>query len=137
VMIPTQDQNLPEVLILEDDPPTATILKIWLRGICNISMVTDGDATLRLIEAHLRQGRTFDLMLFDINIPFPWNGVSLMQEIKKRWEAYQTIPFVAETAYAMPHDKERILNSGYVDYLPKPLEKQSLIDTLQKHLLRG
>jgi len=133
-MIPTQNQTLPEILILEDDFPTATILKIWLKGVCNISVVTDGDAALRLIESRLDQGQTFDLMLFDINIPFPWNGVSLMQEIKKRWELYSNIPFVAETAYAMPHDKERILSAGYVDYLPKPLEKQSLIDTLQKYL---
>jgi CheY-like chemotaxis protein len=128
------DPSLPGILILEDDIPTTSILKIWLRGFCNITTVSDGESALREINSRMREGNVFDLMLFDINIPFPWNGLSLMEEIRKNHECYIHIPFVAQTAYAMPSDKERLLEAGFSDYLAKPLEREVLVRTVLKNL---
>jgi CheY-like chemotaxis protein len=128
------DHSLPGILILEDDIPTTTILKIWLRGICNITAVSDGDSALIEITRRMHEGGVFDLMLFDINIPFPWNGLSLMEEIRRNHECYIHIPFVAQTAYAMPNDRDRLLEAGFSDYLAKPLEREVLVRTILKNL---
>jgi len=133
-MISTTDNNLPGILLLEDDGPTISILNIWLRGICRITTVTDGDTTLKVLTENLERGYLFELMLFDINIPFPWNGLTLKEEILRRYKPYARVPFVAETAYAMPSDRDRLLAAGFVDYLSKPLERELLVRTVQKHL---
>lgn len=126
--------GLPDVLILEDDPATASILQIWLRGICNTIVVDNGDTTLELIKNRLAEGKTFDLLIFDINIPYPWNGVILLQEIRKRWEAYRHLPAIAETAYALPDDREYILSSGYNAYLSKPLDREEMTGLVKEYL---
>jgi len=120
--------------MLEDDPATATIIQIWLKGICNTILVQDGKETLDQIAARYEDGKLFNLMLFDINIPYPWNGITLKKEIQKRWVIYNQIPFVAETAYALPDDRERILAAGFCDYMCKPLSKQLLVNTVKRRL---
>jgi len=126
--------DLPDILMLEDDPATATIIKIWLKGICNTIIVQDGKETLDKIADMFENGQLFKLMLFDINIPYPWNGITLMKEIQKRWEDYKQIPFVAETAYALPEDRVRILDSGFCDYMSKPLSRQLLVEAVRSRL---
>jgi CheY-like chemotaxis protein len=128
------DPELPHLLLLEDDPATAGILQIWLKGISNITLVQDGNETLETIAERYREGKLFDLMLFDINIPYPWNGITLMAEIKKKWEVYNDVPFIAETAYALPEDRQRILSSGFCQYFAKPLSKELLVESVKEKL---
>jgi CheY-like chemotaxis protein len=73
-------------------------------------------------------------MLFDINIPYPWNGITLKKEIQKRWGAYNSIPFIAETAYALPEDRKRILEAGFCEYLSKPLSRDMLVNKVKSRL---
>ncbi|MEI6455229.1 MAG: response regulator [bacterium] len=128
------DPRLPELLLLEDDPATATIIQIWLKGICNITLVQDGNETLEKISSHYLSGKLFDLMLFDINIPYPWNGITLMNEIRKHWDVYNSIPFIAETAYALPEDRFRILEAGFCEYFSKPLSREPLVEGVKEKL---
>jgi len=120
--------------MVEDDCDTATIIRIWLKGIGNVHNVRDGNETLDQIATQYINGKLFDLMLFDINIPYPWNGITLMHEIKKRWDVYNQVPFIAETAYALPEDRKRILSAGFCDYLSKPLCRELLVETVKKRL---
>ena len=128
------NQSLPNILMVEDDCDTATIIRIWLKGIGNVYNVRDGNETLDQIATQYINGKLFDLMLFDINIPYPWNGITLMNEIKKRWDVYNQVPFIAETAYALPEDRKRILSAGFCDYLCKPLCRELLVETVKKRL---
>jgi len=128
------DPDLHDLLLLEDDYATAAIIQIWLKGLCNIVIVQDGNETLEAIDSRYKAGKIFDLMLFDINIPYPWNGITLMTEIKKRWKAYNDIPFIAETAYALPEDRFRILEAGFCDYFCKPLSREPLAEAIKEKL---
>lgn len=132
-MTQPQPPVLQEVLILEDDPSTVSILSIWLRGLVNLTVAVDGDHALQIIEEWGNEGKVFDIMLFDINIPYPWNGLTVMIEVQKRWPVYRKRPFIAETAYAMPNDRIRILEAGFVDYLPKPLDRKALIEAVMRY----
>ena len=46
----------------------------------------------------------------------------------------KAIPIIAQTAFAMPGDRERFLEIGCTDYIPKPINKDKLIRLLYKYL---
>jgi CheY-like chemotaxis protein len=57
-----------------------------------------------------------------------------MYEIKKQFEEYKLIPFIAQTAYAMTGDKERLLEAGFDNYIAKPVNKKELITMIYNQL---
>lgn len=130
----TDEKSLPLILLLEDDEATTSILKIWLRERCLITHAQNGEEALALIGKMAEEGRYFDLMLFDINIPFPWNGLTLMKAIRLQFPSYHNIPFIAQTAYAMPSDEVLLLDSGFAEYLAKPLNRTALVESVVRNL---
>jgi len=67
----------------------------------------------------------------DINMP-KVSGVAAMQNIKEI-EKNKT-PIVALTANTLKGDKERFLEKGFDDYLPKPFDEKDLDRVLHKYL---
>ena len=122
------------IFIVEDDRMNRLVLKSMLQGKYKITMAEDGEETLKIIEKRYKEGETFDIMLFDINLPVPWDGVELMKVVKEKYKSYLNIPFVAQTAYAMTGDKERLLESGFDDYISKPLNQNRLISIINNNL---
>lgn len=122
------------VFIVEDDRMNRLVLKSMLQGKYKITMAEDGEETLKIIEKRYENGNTFDIMLFDINLPVPWDGIELMKVIKEKYRNYLNVPFVAQTAYAMTGDKERLLESGFDDYISKPLNQNRLISIINNNL---
>lgn len=127
--------DLPEILLIEDDFDTVTILKIWLTDIYRLTVAVDGETALQILEDHRKKNLSFQLFLVDINLPFPWNGITLRAEILKRFSEYQSIPFIAETAFVMPQDQENIKDAGFTDCLFKPLDRLTLLGMLRQYLL--
>ncbi|HJR23618.1 MAG TPA: ATP-binding protein [Dongiaceae bacterium] len=77
------------------------------------------------------QGRTFDLILMDIQMP-EMDGVSAAAAIRALPGEHGGAPIVAVTANAMVGDRERYLAGGFDDYLAKPLH----LDELQEVIVR-
>lgn len=60
------------------------------------------------------------------------SGVETFQKLKEK-EDFK-IPVVALTANAISGMKEKYLNLGFDDYLPKPIDKEELLKILNKYL---
>jgi len=60
--------------------------------------------------------------------------VKLMQTIRKQYPVYKKIPFIAQTAYAMTGDREKLLESGFDDYIAKPINKNELYTIMKNQL---
>ena len=73
-----------------------------------------------------------NLVLMDIKMP-NMNGFEATRLIKER---NPNLPIIAQTAYAMADDKEKILKAGCDDYISKPLKKEQLLKLLKKYLLK-
>ncbi len=73
-----------------------------------------------------------DLILLDINIP-GLNGLELAQRLKGD-PALASIPIIATTANVLLGDRERCLEAGCDEYLPKPLDVRELQGILRAYL---
>jgi two-component system cell cycle response regulator DivK len=74
-----------------------------------------------------------DLILLDVNIP-GIHGLDLARIIKDD-ERLAPIPLIATTANVLVGDKERCLEAGCDQYLPKPLDIRQLRQVMREYLV--
>ena len=79
-----------------------------------------------------------DLILLDVNLP-GMNGLDIARgmrdgEIGDGSEAFQKVPIIALTANVLVGDRERCLEAGCNDYLPKPLDIRTLRELMRSFL---
>ena len=114
------------ILIGEDDPYSLETLKYMLKDTgAEITSAGDGESVLEMFHS---QGA--DIILLDIKMPKK-NGYELVREIRS---ANIDIPFIAVSAFAMPEQIKKSMDSGFDDHLVKPVSKKLLFDALVKHL---
>ncbi|TSA24511.1 MAG: response regulator [Bacteroidetes bacterium] len=123
-----------DIFIVEDDLMNSMVLVQMTKGLGKVTTAVNGEATLKIIADKNTKGEVFDIMLFDINLPPPYDGVKLMQKIRLQFPAYKRIPFIAQTAYAMTGDREKLLEAGFDDYIPKPINKNELYTIMKNQL---
>ena len=73
-----------------------------------------------------------DLIIMDIQLP-DIDGLEATKRIRES-EADGKIPIVALTSYAMTGDREKALDAGCTDYLEKPIDPETFIGEIEKHL---
>lgn len=116
-----------KVLVVEDDVMNRLLFSKILRGASTLVIVEDGDKALETVGDFFREDETFDLVLMDINLPQPWDGVRLKNKIRELFMPYRSIPFIAQTAYAMQGDREKFISEGFDEYISKPIIKKELV----------
>lgn len=121
------------ILVVEDNPDTAVLVQELLREVGTTTLVHNAHQALDV--AH---DRAFDLILIDINLrpSVPGSGedgVWLMKQLQKR-PAYENVPLVAMTAYALPGDREALLREGFDAYIGKPFTMEELQAIVQQEL---
>jgi CheY-like chemotaxis protein len=87
----------------------------------------DGNQALQLLEDEMP-----DLILLDINIP-GIHGLDLAKQLKADARLAK-IPLVATTANVLLGDRERCLEAGCDDYLPKPLDIRELRNVMRTYI---
>ena len=75
-----------------------------------------------------RENYDIDLVLMDIQMPI-MNGYDATREIKK---IRPSLPIIAQTAYAMTGEKNKSIDAGCDDYIPKPLKKRKLLTHINR-----
>ena len=87
----------------------------------------DGTIALELLSQEIP-----DLILLDINIP-GIHGLDLARKLKAD-DRLAKIPLIATTANVLMGDKEKCLEAGCDDYLPKPLDIRRLRELMRVYL---
>ncbi len=90
--------------------------EIFAKGNFKLLHTDKGEDTVKVCKEH----SDIDLILMDIRMP-DMNGLEVTRQIRK---FNKTVPILAQTAYAMPGDKESALKAGCNDYISKPIDKQ-------------
>ena len=71
----------------------------------------------------------YDLILMDMQMPI-MNGFEATERIRLMPE-YKETPIIALTAFAMKGDREKCLEAGATDYIPKPIDSQEFIQKVK------
>lgn len=122
------------ILLVEDDKINQILFTKLLVGCNNLIICGSGEDTLDKLTELVVDQFNIDFVLMDINLPGKYDGVKLMHKIKKEWSIFKTIPFIAQTAYAMSHEREKFIDEGFDEYLSKPIKKTELENIVEKVL---
>ena len=116
------------VLAIEDNKTNMVLISriVEAEGY-NLLKAEDGISALKLLEQE-----NPDIILLDINIP-GIHGLDIARKIKQD-DRLEHIPVIATTANVLVGDKERCLEAGCDDYLPKPLDIRSLREMMRQYL---
>jgi signal transduction histidine kinase/CheY-like chemotaxis protein len=129
--IPAPDLTGRRVLVADDGADNRLLLT-WVLGKrgASVSTVEDGRAAVEAALGAVRDGRGFDVILMDMQMP-SLDGYGATRELR---QADYRGPIVALTADAMVGARARCLEVGCDHYLTKPVEVASLFPVL-RHLL--
>jgi two-component system phosphate regulon response regulator PhoB len=120
----------PTILVVEDDPALAEILRYNLtREGFAVALAANGDDALAAIEANPP-----DLMVLDWMIP-GLSGIEVCRRLRRR-EATRMTPIIMLTARGMETDRIEGLESGADDYVVKPFSPNELAARVRAILRR-
>jgi len=115
------------VLVVEDNAVnmliTAALLERW--GV-RVGQAVDGPAALSMLDEAEREGRPYDLVLMDVQMP----GMSGHEATRALRRAGRRLPVIALTAAALVSERDEALAAGMNDFLTKPIDADKLRDTL-------
>ncbi|MBE7462249.1 MAG: response regulator [Planctomycetes bacterium] len=122
------------ILVAEDNPINQKVAGQQLRRLgCEVDIAANGHEALQALEV-----KDYDLVLMDCQMP-ELDGYAATRELRRRERERgdDRLPVVALTAHVMPGDRERCLDAGMDDYLPKPVTPEQLAKMLTRWLPGG
>ncbi|MBI2419369.1 MAG: PAS domain S-box protein [Ignavibacteriales bacterium] len=120
----------PKVFIVEDDETSRSLFERSLHDFAEIRLAANGDEALIMYESAITEKWVPDILLMDIGLPSPWDGIKLRAEMYRRFSQFAATPVIAQTAYAMREEKENFLKEGFSMVLTKPLNKREILQAL-------
>ncbi|HYD68374.1 ATP-binding protein [Azospirillum sp.] len=117
------------ILLAEDNALNQEVAcEILERRGAEVVTAQDGDEALARLDA---ADRPFDLVLMDMQMPGV-DGLEATRRLRERADG-RTLPVVAMTANALPGDRQRCLDAGMDDHVPKPLDVEQLVAAVRRH----
>ncbi|MFZ0454959.1 MAG: response regulator [Ignavibacteriaceae bacterium] len=118
---------LPEILIVDDDKPSAILIEHYLKDIGILNKAPNGEIALEMIK-----NNNYDLILMDINLRGELDGLSLTKYVRQM-DHYKEIPIIAITAFGKYY-KDDAFAAGCNYFLIKPFEKKDFLELVSKTL---
>jgi len=116
------------VCVVDDEPAIRVVLRKTLeRAGLAVSCFASADECL----AHLSSGRC-DLLITDVRMPEK-DGVELLMEVRK---AQPWLPVLVVTGFGDVPMAVKALKAGAADFIEKPLERDSFLETVRTLLAR-
>ena len=121
-----KQEGTTKILLVEDYKHSQIIVTRLLKknNFESIVVVENGAEAIEEVK-----NQKFDLILMDMQMPV-MNGFEATVKIRLMSE-YRDIPIIALTAFAMKGDREKCLEAGATDYIPKPIDSQEFIEKVK------
>jgi CheY-like chemotaxis protein len=117
-----------KILIVEDDLSSRLYLnKILEKTGAILFNAGDGQEAVDVVL----KNSDIDIILMDIQLPV-MDGYKATEKIR---EFRKDIIIIAQTAYGLLGEREKIIGSGFNDYIVKPILSHNLIDKMVSNLV--
>jgi two-component system, NarL family, sensor histidine kinase BarA len=130
VIAPYRKLSSPHTILATDDNDiNLSLIKSLIENLgLSVELANNGFEALEKC-----QRKHYPLILMDIQMP-EMDGVACMKEIRNL-DSYTTHGnIIALTAYALPKEKEEFINQGFQSLITKPIDENTLIQTLLHYL---
>ncbi|NJO89097.1 MAG: response regulator [Chloroflexia bacterium] len=74
----------------------------------------------------IKKGNSIDLILMDISMP-KMDGYTASKTLRE--EGYN-IPIIAQSAFSVEEEKDKIIEAGCNDFISKPINKEELLEKI-------
>ena len=117
-----------KILIVEDNPQNMRLVEMTLKGGGYVLLkATDGEEALDLATREQP-----DLIIMDMQLP-KLSGLEVTRRLRQI-SAFNCIPIIALTAYAMKGEREKFIEAGCDAYVSKPINTRELPGMVTKML---
>lgn len=124
------DSHRPSVLVVDDSRVIRESLRRYLGDAFEVETADDGEQGW----AHLLERGPFDLLITDIAMP-NLDGYGLICRVRDAGDtAFSSLPIVVITALEDDVVRIRAFACGADDFIPKPLDRRTLVGQLQARL---
>jgi CheY-like chemotaxis protein len=118
-----------KVFLVDDEFKNIFAMKALLeRGQAIVSFAERGEAAVEM----LKSGLDVDIVLLDIRMP-GMDGYDTLRAIRKI-ERCKNLPLIVVTAEVLAGERQRCLDAGANDYLPKPVDTSELVKAISPWL---
>ncbi|WDI30618.1 response regulator [Hyphococcus flavus] len=124
----TSDGSRLRVLVAEDNIVNQMVVKAMLDKLCcDVSIASNGKLAVEKY-AEIQP----DIVLMDMSMP-EMDGAEATARIRAiEQQGNRSMPIIGVTAHALREDKQKCLDAGMDDYLPKPVKQDALVEMLAK-----
>ena len=117
------------VLVAEDNAVNQLVAAEILKRLgCRVDIVGNGKEAVEAVKR-----LPYDIVFLDCHMP-EMDGFEACRTIRLREKSTQHVPIIAMTASALKGDRERCLEAGMDDYLPKPVRMNDLRTAIERWL---
>ena len=117
----------PRILIADDEEGIRESLSLILEDEYELVFAADGQAAFDQAS----KGR-FDLVLLDIKMP-KLDGLEVMKRLKQQGSQVPVLVLTAYQSVELAHEAVRL---GAADYLPKPFEREQILQAVREAFIR-
>lgn len=125
-----------KVLLVEDDPTSAAVLKQYLRDEAEVVEADSGEAALGLVRRAFESQAAFDAVLLDIMMP-TMNGLEILGELRalersRGIDPADRMQIVMTTALSDTDSYMRAFSEECSGFLVKPIGKERFTEEFKR-----
>lgn len=117
-----------KILIVEDDEISSMVIEKFARQKdWQFVLAKNGQEAVNAYREY-----TFDAILMDVQMPVldGYQATGVIRQLESQLGTHT--PIIAMTAYALKGDREKCIESGMDDYLPKPIDADAFYTVVEK-----
>lgn len=120
--------NQVKILVAEDNLINQKYLERLLKKLeYSFMIVGTGSEVIEVLKSE-----KYEILFLDISMP-DMDGFEVTKIIKEKFKQEERPIIIALTANSSDEDKEKYLNVGMIDLLPKPIQIQELKNIIEKY----